>query len=76
MTKEEFLKYWHTRLHISIADKEAIYNECIKQNVNPDEVVRYAIKNGFDIRNTPDYLVSFYKLGAKAWYEQAYKSKK
>jgi hypothetical protein len=69
-TKENFLKYWHQKLHISIADKEAIYNECIKENVDPNKVVRYALENGFDIRNTPDYLVSFFKLGKEKWYER------
>lgn len=70
MTKKEFLDYWHQRLHISIADKEAIYDESIKENVNPDDVVRYALSNQFSIRNSADYLVSFYKMGADAWYNK------
>lgn len=68
MTKQEFLNYWHTKLHISIVDKEAIYDECVKENVNPDYVVRYALINNFDLRNSANDIVSFYKMGADAWY--------
>lgn len=64
MTKKEFLDYWHQRLHISIVDKETIYDECIKENVNPDYVVRYALINNFDLRNIPNDIISFYKMGA------------
>lgn len=71
INEDYFLSYWHQRLHISVADKKAIYKESIKQNVNPHRVIEYAVKNGFDIRNLPEYLVSFFKLGKDKWYELA-----